>query len=205
MALHLFGTEDLDLKQLLELVDELKKPGVTPPGGLVAREPVTVMRDNVGTYTGTDKSRVYLSKGRIAIQFSDRATALGWAYRLMVKTGLPWEKALHKFKTENMNIVFFHQIWSEKRNLPGLCGLTPGSFELDHQLEQYLQRLTRQWQRNTTPYPDNTPLKRQYNSLSKGDKLVDDLGETWAVAATRPSLDGPPEIMLEKVEEVVGG
>lgn len=193
----MFGTEDLNLKQLNELVTELKKPGVQPPGGLVARDPIVIMRDNPSNYTGTDKSRVYLGKNRVGIQFADMPTAMNWAYKLMVKTGLPWEKALHRFRVENMPINFFHHIWSQKLNLAGLCGLSPGSFELDPQLVTHLHKLTTRWRRITTPYPDSTPLKRVYHSLGKGDKLLDTEGNEWEIQSTRPSLTGPQEILLE--------
>lgn len=205
MARHLFGTEALTLDQMLELCSELKKPGILPPGGLVARDPIIVMRDNRDPrgrdYTDTGKSRLYLAKNRVGIQFASREVALAWAYKLMVKTGLTWERAVYKIRTENLNLTFFHQIWSQKLNLPGLCGLSPGTFELDHQLDTYLKRMTKEWRRLVTAYPDSTPIRRVYHSLAKGDQLIDSNGELWEIVSTRPNLSGPQEILLEPVKQ----
>lgn len=201
LATHLFGTENLTYSQLLELVQELKKPGITPPGGLVARDPVIVMKDNTGTYTNNGKSRLYLSKNRVGLQFSDMATSLGWAYRLMVRTGLSWERALYKFYTENMNITYFQEVWSNGLNLAGLCGLSKDAMELDHQLSVYLSKKSRHWKQMTTPYPDSTPIARAYYSLAKGDRLKDSSGILWEVLESKPQLDGPPEITIKPLEE----
>jgi hypothetical protein len=205
LAVHLFGSEDLSLEQMLELVRELKKPGITPPGGLVARDPVIVMKSNTGKYTNTGRSRVYYSKNAVGIQFADIQTAMGWAYRLMVKSGMPWEKALHKVKKENLNLKYFHSIWKDNLNISGLCGLLPGTYDFDHQLLQKLNFLSKYWERMTTPYPDNTPIKRVYHSLGKGDLLVDPEGNLWEVVQTKAHLNGPQEIMLEPVEDKQNG
>lgn len=204
LATHLFGTENLDYNQLLELIQELKKPGIKPPGGLIARDPVVIMKNNTGKYTETGKDRIYLSKGKIGIQFKDIYTSLDWGYRLLVKTGLPWERALYKFNTENMKLTYFSEIWSQGLNLSGLCGLKPSTMELDQQLVKYLTRKISHWRHMTTPYPDSTPIARAYYSLAKGDRLQAEDGSLWEVTESKPQLSGPPEITLKPVEEPNG-
>lgn len=204
MSLHLFGTENLSYEQLTQFVTELKKPGVVPPGGLVARDPVIVMKDNTGKYTNNSKNRVYLSKNMIGIQFADVKTSLNWGYRLMVKTGLPWERALYKFKSENMRIPYFHEIWQNNLNLSGLCGLSAQTMELDPQLVQFLKRKSREWSHMTTPYPDATPIVRAYHSLGKGDQLIGPDGQLWHVIESKPQLNGPPHVTVEPVGEADG-
>jgi len=162
------------------------------------------MKDNTGKYTNTDKNRIYLSKNTIGIQFSSTKTSLNWAYRLMVKTGLPWERAIYKFQSENMRIAYFHEIWEKKLNLAGLCGLSTETIELDSQLLQFLKKKSREWNHMTTPYPDSTPIVRAYHSLGKGDHLIGPDQQLWQVIESKPQLNGPPHIAVEPVGETDG-
>lgn len=194
-AMHLFGTADLDGQQLNDLIAELRKPGCQPPGGLEAKDPVVIMVDNPEDYAGTH-NRIYLSGDRVKIQFRDHRAAMGWAHKLITRTNVPWEKALTRWQ-EGMRLQVFCEVWAQKRSLSRLLGLQ--EFQLDRQLEKTLKQITQRWRRLTTPYPDKTPLDRQFFSLSRGDKLQDPEGRAWEIAERHPQLEGPPRLVLRPI------
>ncbi len=199
-AYNLFSNEDIEFDQLVAMVTLLKKPGVKPPQNVKRVQQKIVFRSNKSAqYTG-DVHRLFLSAKQVKIHFATKESFLAWACELVRCTGQSWEKAYDQFKRENLSLIAVHQALSTGKSFQELLLLT-GEIKVDHQLVRYLQNQEVKWSRLTQAYPDNTPLKRVYYSLSKEDKLVDKEGEIWRVSHVKQKLEQPPEITIEKVVE----
>lgn len=181
LANQMFGSTDLNNKQILELIKVLKFETTNKP----PLEFYTDVPEGVGFEIKfkpnhlklADTTYNYIQKGFVKTKFSTLQESLEFALAVIQDSKVPWEQALSDYMESR-------RVYTFKSSEP---------------LRGYENKL-KDIKSLTTPLPDNADDYKKYWGLQSGDKLEDDLGNTYVITQVRPTLDNPPTVVYEKLD-----